>query len=219
MFRPSRLALFTVIFLLVWTFSCVITGAFLLPGNEGWWHTLLLFPGVIALLPFCISTKEVRLQWAAFLISAAVIALFNLWPLAEGNKTLLAFMEIGVFFFLLSRSFKREQKFPMRALLACSLGAFCAFFFGIGQQWHIERLFHQANICIVDGGGGCGSTCYQYIDVKRCDSGEVALYDLFHGVEQATIKYGYERGQPGVYLSDGISGEKYLLRDGELERN
>ncbi len=58
MFRPSRLALFTVIFLLVWTFSCVITGAFLLPGNEGWWHTLLLFPGVIALLPLAASGGE-----------------------------------------------------------------------------------------------------------------------------------------------------------------
>lgn len=168
----------------------------------------LIMPGTISLLYLLLPREPLR--WTCMVTSIFLTFIANQWHLVDGNKEWVFVAQCMLFIFCLAFSGTRHKKGYL--VLASLLFAGCAA--GVlGQTW-LERQFHQANVCIVNDGGGCGASgrCFQYYAAKRCDTNAIIWDSLFDSEEYVNLWFSYSNSKPIVnFEGKNNKSAQYML--------
>ena len=178
----------------------------------------LTMPGTVSLLFFLLPFKS--LPWlyrlGCVIASTLLTVIVNQWHLVGGNKEWVFLAQLTLFIGCSSFCDALPRKKLRQA--ASLLFAFCTA--GILWQTWLEEQFHQANVCMVKYGEGCGASgrCFQYYAAQRCDSGEPIGGELFDAEEYINIWFSYANHTPTVNF-EGLhtKSAQYLLCGSALQ--
>lgn len=176
-------------------------------------RAFLLAPGTVSLLYLFLPAPKIRIRFLAMCCSIAITYYFNQWHLADGNKILVAGMQLVLLTLCLAQMSRSKGWLLMSAVLfLLSIG-------GVVRQYWLEAQFNKVDIYIVNDGRSCGSSgrCFEYFVEKGRDLGEERQL-LFTSEEYVNIHFSTSRQIPVVYF-DGAhnSSAEYILCDGRLK--
>lgn len=173
----------------------------------------LLKPGTISLFFLFIPIKARSVRMLVVFVSIVITFIFNQWPLATGNKTLVLCVQVAWFIACWSTTAVNKSGWLMM-----SVALFLLCIWGVIRQERIKQQFNTADIYIVNDGVSCGANghCFQYIAAQGYGL-TAKRQTIFSSENYVNIYYSYPEGVPAVNF-DGMNGEfsQYLLCHGRL---